>query len=68
MLAAVAVAGVSLGGAVWWVVAGVQGPIVRTRFDAIPPYVMNGMQTPQHPRLLAMDLSDGHGPLRGPVR
>ena len=59
VLAAVAVAGVSLAGAVWWVVAGVQGPIVRTRFDAIPPYVMNGMQTPLHPRLLAMDLSDG---------
>jgi GT2 family glycosyltransferase len=59
VLAAVAVAAVSLAGAAWWVVAGVQGPIVRTRFDAIPPYVMNGMQTPNHPRLLALDLSDG---------
>ncbi len=62
VLSAVAIALVSLGGAVWWVLAGARGPIDRTRLDAIPPYVLNGMRTPQHPRLLALDLS--HGPAR----
>ncbi len=59
LLAAVAVGLVSLGGAVWWVLAGATGPIDRTRLNAIPPYVLNGLRSDQQPRLLALDLSDG---------
>ncbi len=59
LLAAVAIGLVSLGGAVWWVVAGATGPIDRTRLDAIPPYVLNGLRTDPYPRLLALDLSTG---------
>ena len=59
LLAAVAIGLVSLGGAVWWVVAGAAGPIDRVRLDAIPPYVLNGLRSDQQPRLLALDLSTG---------
>ena len=59
LLAAVAVGLVSLGGAAWWVLAGAAGPIDRTRLDAIPPYVLNGLRSDTQPRLLAVDLSGG---------
>jgi GT2 family glycosyltransferase len=59
VLAGVAVCLVSVGGAVWWVLAGAHGPIERARLDAIPPYVMNAMKSDARPRLLAIDLSDG---------
>jgi hypothetical protein len=59
VLAGIAVYLVSVGGAVWWVLAGAQGPIERSRLDAIPPYVMNAMKSDARPRLLAIDLSDG---------
>jgi GT2 family glycosyltransferase len=59
VLAGVAVCLVSLGGAVWWVLAGAAGPIERTRLNAIPPYVMNALKSDTRPRLLAIDLSDG---------
>jgi GT2 family glycosyltransferase len=59
VLAGIAVCLVSLGGAVWWVLAGTHGPIDRTRLNAIPPYVMNAMKSDARPRLLAIDLSDG---------
>jgi len=59
VLAGIAVCLVSLGGAVWWVLAGAHGPIERTRLNAIPPYVMNAMKADTRPRLLAIDLSDG---------
>src|SRR5512133_2722792 len=59
VLAGIAVARVTLGGAVWWMLAGAHGPIERTRLNAIPPYVMNAMKSDAHPRLLAIDLSDG---------
>jgi GT2 family glycosyltransferase len=59
VLAGIAVCLVSLGGAVWWVLAGAHGPIDRTRLNAIPPYVMNAMKSDARPRLLAIDLSDG---------
>lgn len=59
LLAAVAIGLVSLGGAVWWVLAGATGPIDRTRLDAIPPYVLNGLRSDTQPRLLALDLSAG---------
>jgi GT2 family glycosyltransferase len=59
VLASLAVGLVSLGGAVWWVLAGAQGPIERTRLDAIPPYVMNGLRSESRPRLLAIDLTGG---------
>jgi hypothetical protein len=59
VLAGVAVGLVTLGGAAWWVLAGAQGPIERTRLDAIPPYVMNGLRSEGRPRLLAIDLTGG---------
>jgi hypothetical protein len=59
VLAGIAVCLVSVGGAVWWVLAGAHGPIERARLDAIPPYVMNAMKSDARPRLLAIDLSDG---------
>jgi GT2 family glycosyltransferase len=59
VLAGIAVCLVSVGGAVWWVLAGAHGPIERSRLDAIPPYVMNAMKSDARPRLLAIDLSDG---------
>jgi GT2 family glycosyltransferase len=58
--AGIAVCVVSLGGAIWWVLAGAHGPIDRTRLNAIPPYVMNAMKSDTRPRLLAIDLSDGY--------
>ena len=57
--AGIAVCLVSVGGAVWWVLAGAHGPIERSRLDAIPPYVMNALESDARPRLLAIDLSDG---------
>ena len=68
VLVGLAVVLVSLGGAVWWALAGASGPIERTQLDAIPPYVMNGMRTADQPRLLAIDLTSGVGPLRGAGR
>jgi GT2 family glycosyltransferase len=59
VFAGIAVCLVSLGGAVWWVLAGANGPIERSRLDAIPPYVMNAMKSDAQPRLLAIDLTDG---------
>ena len=59
VLVGLAVALVSVGGAVWWALAGASGPIERTRLDTIPPYVMNGLRTPDQPRLLAIDLTSG---------
>ena len=59
VLASLAVGLVSLGGAVWWVLAGATGPIERTRLDAIPPYVLNGLRSENRPRLLAIDLTGG---------
>jgi hypothetical protein len=59
VLAGVAVCLVSVGGAVWWVLAGAHGPIERSRLNAIPPYVINAMKSDARPRLLAIDLSDG---------
>jgi GT2 family glycosyltransferase len=59
VLAGIAVCLISIGGAVWWVIAGAHGPIERTRLNAIPPYVMNAMQSDARPRLLAIDLTDG---------
>ncbi|HEX3197650.1 MAG TPA: glycosyltransferase [Propionibacteriaceae bacterium] len=59
VLAGIGVCLISVGGAVWWVLAGAHGPIERSRLDAIPPYVMNSMKSDARPRLLAIDLSDG---------
>jgi GT2 family glycosyltransferase len=59
VLAGIAVCLISVGGAVWWVLAGAHGPIERSRLDAIPPYVVNAMKSDARPRLLAIDLSDG---------
>jgi GT2 family glycosyltransferase len=59
VLAGIAVCLISVGGAVWWVLAGAHGPIERVRLDAIPPYVMNALKSDARPRLLAIDLSDG---------
>jgi hypothetical protein len=59
VLAGIAVCLVSVGGAVWWVLAGAHGPIERTRLNDIPPYVMNAIKSDTRPRLLAIDLSNG---------
>ena len=59
VLAGIAVCLVSVGGAVWWVLAGAHGPIERARLNAIPPYVMNDLKSDTRPRLLAIDLSRG---------
>ena len=59
VLAGIAVCLVSVGGAVWWVLAGAHGPIERTRLNDIPPYVMNAMKSDTRPRVLAIDLSNG---------
>ncbi len=59
VLAGIAVCLISVGGGVWWVLAGAHGPIERSRLDAIPPYVLNAMKSDARPRLLAIDLSDG---------
>ena len=59
VLAGIAVCLVSVGGAVWWVLAGAHGPIERARLNDIPPYVMNAMKSDTRPRLLAIDLSNG---------
>jgi hypothetical protein len=59
VLAGIAVCLVSVGSAVWWVLAGAQGPVDRSRLDAIPPYVMNAMKSDARPRLLAINVSDG---------
>ena len=59
VLAGIAVCLVTVGGAVWWVLAGAHGPIERSRLNAIPPYVMNALKSDARPRLLAIDLSDG---------
>ena len=57
VLASVLVGLVTVGGAGWWVAAGATGPIDRTRLDAIPPYVLNGMTDRHRARVLAIDLS-----------
>jgi hypothetical protein len=59
VLAGFAVGLVSVGGAAWWMLAGASGPVERTRLDAIPPYVMNGLRSESRPRLLAIDVSGG---------
>lgn len=41
----------------WWVWAGASGPIARERIDALPPYVVNALQSDQRVRVLAVDLS-----------
>lgn len=43
----------------WWVWAGAAGPIDRTRLDALPPYVVNALQSDNAVRVLAVDLSGG---------
>lgn len=51
------VALVTLGAAGWWVWAGAGGPIDRVRLDALPPYVLNAMQSQDRVRVLAIDLA-----------
>lgn len=72
VLASVAIGVVTVGGGVWWVLGGAQGPIERTKLNAIPTYVLNAMATEAKPRVLAVDLSGptvrysvlDHGPVR----
>ncbi len=59
VLVSLVVALISVGGAVWWALAGASGPIERTTLSTIPPYVLNGMRTPEKPRLLAIDMTGG---------
>lgn len=55
---------VTLAGAGWWVLAGAAGPVDRVRTDAIPPYVLNAMDSDTGVRTLAIDLA---GPGAGAV-
>ncbi len=60
----VVVAGLLVGlvtalGAGWWVWAGATGPIQREQLDALPPYVLNALQSDRGVRVLALDLSGG---------
>lgn len=57
VLAGLAVAAVTVGGAAWWVWAGVAGPVARVGLDALPPYVRNAMVGEGRARVLAVDLS-----------
>ena len=59
VLASVAVALVSVGGAVWWVWAGASGPVERSQVDALPSYVSVAMRSDAQPRVLALELSGG---------
>jgi GT2 family glycosyltransferase len=59
VLAGVAVAAVTLGGAAWWVWAGLAGPVSRVGLDALPPYVRNAMVGDARARVLAVDLTAG---------
>ena len=57
VLAGVAVALVTVGGAAWWVWAGVRGPVDRVALEAVPPYVRNAMVSDARARVLALDLT-----------
>ncbi len=57
VIASALVVAVTVGGAAWWVWAGARGPLERDQLDALPPYVLNAMQSPERPRVLAVDLS-----------
>ena len=59
VLAGVAVTVVSVGGAVWWLWAGAQGPVERSRNDLLPTYVSVAMASDARPRVLALDLVGG---------
>ena len=59
VLAGVALAVVTLGGAAWWVWDGARGPIERTRIEALPPYVALALTGPSRPRVLAVELAPG---------
>jgi hypothetical protein len=56
VLAGLAVAAVTVGGAVWWVWAGVRG-VDRVSLEAVPPYVRNAMVGDARARVLALDLT-----------
>jgi GT2 family glycosyltransferase len=57
VLAGLAVALVTVGGAGWWVWAGVRGPVDRVELTALPPYVRNAMVSDARARVLALDLT-----------
>ncbi|MFL6027654.1 MAG: glycosyltransferase [Friedmanniella sp.] len=57
VLAGLAVAVVTVGGAVWWVWAGVRGPVDRVALAGLPPYVRNAMVSDARVRVLALDLT-----------
>ncbi|MGI3783148.1 MAG: glycosyltransferase [Janthinobacterium lividum] len=57
VLAGVVVTLVAVGGAVWWLWAGAQGPVERTRDDLLPTYVSVAMRSDAQPRVLALDLT-----------
>jgi hypothetical protein len=56
VLAGLAVAVVTVGGAAWWVWAGVRG-VDRVSLEAVPPYVRNAMTGDGRARVLALDLT-----------
>lgn len=59
VLAGGAVTLVALGGAAWWLWAGAQGPVERSRSELLPTYVSVAMRSDAQPRVLALDLAGG---------
>ncbi|SDT20340.1 Glycosyltransferase, GT2 family [Friedmanniella luteola] len=57
VLGGVAVALVTVGGAAWWIWAGLAGPVDRVGLEALPPYVRNAMVGDTRARVLAVDLA-----------
>ncbi|MDX6320345.1 MAG: hypothetical protein QOF52_203, partial [Propionibacteriaceae bacterium] len=57
VVAGVLVGLITVGAAGWWILAGARGPIERVQLDALPPYVLNAMQSEAKVRVLAIDLS-----------
>jgi hypothetical protein len=57
VLAGLLVGLVTLLGAGWWIWAGAAGPIDRDQLTALPPYVLNALQSDERVRVLAVDLS-----------
>ncbi|GAB3914415.1 integral membrane regulatory protein [Microlunatus endophyticus] len=56
VLAGVLAAVICMGGAGWWVLDGMAGPIHRTQLAAIPSYIVDEQTGPNQVRTLAIDL------------
>lgn len=59
VLAAALAAIISLGGAGWWIIDGMAGPIHRTQLTSVPAYIVDAQTGPDQVRTLAIDLPAG---------